>query len=84
MRMQVILDSLFARLGSASLWGGKKGEFRDWTRRLHTNLCKFVDKFSLHILQKKEKNCSDLILGESFCIFTFSLFSDCGLSLLNG
>ena len=25
MRMQVILDSLFARLG-------KKGEFRDWTR----------------------------------------------------
>ena len=29
--MQVILDSLFARPGSAPIWGGKKGEFRDWT-----------------------------------------------------
>ena len=32
MRMQVILDSSFARPGSVPLWGGKKGEFRDWTR----------------------------------------------------
>ena len=32
MRMQVILDSSFARSGSAPIWGGKKGEFRDWTR----------------------------------------------------
>ena len=31
MRMQVILDSPFARPGSAPMWGGKKGEFRDWT-----------------------------------------------------
>ena len=31
MRIQVILDSLFARSGSASIGGGKKGEFRDWT-----------------------------------------------------
>ena len=31
MRMQVILDSVFARPGSAPIWGGKKGEFRDWT-----------------------------------------------------
>ena len=31
MRMQVILDSSFARLGSAPIWAGKKGEFRDWT-----------------------------------------------------
>ena len=30
-RMQVILDSLFARPGSSLIWGGKKGEFRDWT-----------------------------------------------------
>ena len=29
--MQVILDSLFARPGSAPIGGGKKGEFRDWT-----------------------------------------------------
>ena len=31
MRMQVILDSSFARPGSAPIRGGKKGEFRDWT-----------------------------------------------------
>ena len=35
MRMQVILDSSFARPGSAPIWGGKKGEFRDWTKRHH-------------------------------------------------
>ena len=29
--MQVILDSPFARPGSAPIGGGKKGEFRDWT-----------------------------------------------------
>ena len=29
--MQVILDSRFARPGSAPIGGGKKGEFRDWT-----------------------------------------------------
>ena len=32
MRMQVILDSLFVRPGSAPIGGGKKGEFRDWTK----------------------------------------------------
>ena len=31
MRMQVILNSSFARPGSAPIWGGKKGEIRDWT-----------------------------------------------------
>ena len=31
MRVQVILDSSFVRPGSAPIWGGKKGEFRDWT-----------------------------------------------------
>ena len=30
--MQVILDSRFARLGSANVGGEKKGEFRDWTK----------------------------------------------------
>ena len=33
MHMQVILDSLFARPGSALIRDGKKGEFRDWTIR---------------------------------------------------
>ena len=37
MRMQVILDSSFARPGSAPIWGGKKVEFRDWTRTLHVS-----------------------------------------------
>ena len=32
MRMQVILESSFARPGSAPIWGEKKGESRDWTR----------------------------------------------------
>ena len=31
MRMQDILDSPFARPGSAPVGGGKKGEFRNWT-----------------------------------------------------
>ena len=31
MCMQVVLDSSLARPGSAPIWGGKKGEFRDWT-----------------------------------------------------
>ena len=33
--MQVILDSSFARPGSAPIWGGKKGEFRDWTKSIN-------------------------------------------------
>ena len=37
MRMQAILDSSFARPGSAPIWGGKKGEFRDWTSSYHAN-----------------------------------------------
>ena len=35
MRMQVIMDSSFARSGSAPIWGGKKGEFRDWTSHIY-------------------------------------------------
>ena len=37
MRMQVILDSPFARPGLAPIWGGKKGEFRDWTKPTQGN-----------------------------------------------
>ena len=33
MRMQVILDSPFARPDLAPIGGGKKGKFRDWTRQ---------------------------------------------------
>ena len=34
MRMQVILDSPFARPCLAPIWGGKKGEFRDWIMKV--------------------------------------------------
>ena len=51
------------------------------TWRLHTNLYKFGEKASLHILQKE--NCCDLNLDESLWIVTFFLFSDSGLHLLN-
>ena len=36
--MQVILDSSFARPDSAPIWGGKKGEFRDWTTYIHARV----------------------------------------------
>ena len=39
-------------------------------------------QISPHILHKK--NCYDLKLGETLCIFTFFLFSESGLYLLNG
>ena len=42
MRMQVILDSPFARPGSAPIGGGKKGEFRDWTRGYVADLEKYL------------------------------------------
>ena len=52
MRMQVILDSLFAR-PSAPIWGGEKREFGDWTNSnwVHTpnlanNICRVSMVFS--------------------------------------
>ena len=39
MCMQVILDSLFAHPGSAPIGGGKKGDFRDWTKGWFTIDC---------------------------------------------
>ena len=48
----------------------------------HTNLYKFSLKVSPHILHTK--HYCDLKLGESLCIFTFFLFSESGLYLLNG
>ena len=44
MRMQVILDSSFARPGSAPTWGGKKGEFRDWTSASQNGIGVFSDR----------------------------------------
>ena len=45
MRMQVILDSSFAHPGSAPIWGGKKGEFRDWTSTLVVHIGDRVKNF---------------------------------------
>ena len=50
------------------------------TWRLHTNLYKFREKASPHILNKQ--NCCGLNLGENLCMVTFFLFSDSGLNLL--
>ena len=45
MRMQVLLDSSFVRSGSAPIWGGKRGEFRDWTS-FRNGLCHRTVKFT--------------------------------------
>ena len=47
MRMQVILDSSFARPGSAPIWGGKKGEFRDWTMNALNSNIECDDSFAV-------------------------------------
>ena len=61
MLMQVILDSLdssFARPGSAPIWGGKKGEFRDWTRcpqeRYFPSTIPFVIRWWLRITSRPD------------------------------
>ena len=48
MRMQVILDSSFAHPGSAPIWGGKKGEFREWTR---SSLSRGQDQLNFDLLK---------------------------------
>ena len=53
---RIILDSSFTRPGSAPIWGGKKGEFRDWTI-LSPTLPILWDKISLsQNAQKSPKN----------------------------
>ena len=54
MRMQVILDSSFARPGSAPIWGGKKAEFRDWTS-FHIMLKYFEIKKGVSLLYKTNR-----------------------------
>ena len=52
MRMQVILDSSFSRPGSAPIWGGKEGEFRDWTT-LHFTSSFYIIKDEVGSLMSK-------------------------------
>ena len=54
MRMQVILDSSFARPGSVPIWGGKKGEFRDWT----ISCCDYSYHFTSHGRNELNKSTS--------------------------
>ena len=48
MRMQVILDSSFARPGSAPIWSWKKGEFRDWTTALYNKSLSFSGLYGVN------------------------------------
>ena len=58
MRMQVILDSSFARPGSAPIWGGKKGEFRDWTT---VTQARFVPSVMKYTYSPKDRNFDYLV-----------------------
>ena len=82
-----VLRDIHSRFCSKTQWqmfllvsGCHVGAHPAW--RLHTNLYKFGEKVSPHIFHKK--NCCDLNVGESLCIFTFFLFPDSRLNLLNG
>ena len=55
--MQVILDSSFARSGSAPIWGGKKGEFGDWTTGTATVL-KAAETVIVTINPNKSLKCT--------------------------
>ena len=61
MRMQVILDSPFARPGSAPMWGGKKGEFRDWTSGQSKSKKR---KFQASVLAKKGFHSLTFVLDQ--------------------
>ena len=49
MRMQVILDSPFARPGLALIGGGKKGEFWDWTMLRQKDMVNYVSRLLLNL-----------------------------------
>ena len=59
MRMQVIMESLFAHTASAPIGGGKKGEFRAWTSLL---LVTSVSIFALN----KETKANEMIIITSY------------------
>ena len=70
MRMQVILDSPFARSGSAPIGGGKKGEFRDWNI-LNSKLSLYE---SVNIYSKRLASVN-LLLQIILCSYWGSLYS---------
>ena len=88
MRMQVILDSSFARPGSAPIWNGKKGEFRDCTMwrsilsaiAISNNLKTVLQIFTIRTDTKPANNmlffsCSKLVLQPITNGFVYSTLS---------
>ena len=73
--MQVILDSSFARPGSAPIWGGKKGEFRDWTM-FHANvrsLKRNFENLQTHLLNELEYSFNIIGITETRILKMISL-----------
>ena len=65
MRMQAILDPLFARPGSAPVGGGKKGEFRDWTTPTLSTDILYSPQFRSHQETKRKIQLISLGTGIS-------------------
>ena len=75
MRMQVILDSSFARPGSAPIWGGKKGEFRDWTIFLRDHrLSLILKETSFHFNGKNYFQTHGIAMGTKMTVFFARIF----------
>ena len=80
MRMQVILDSSFVRPGSAPIWGGKRGEFRDWTsnkvKMVSNKVYVFSETVSKNLIIERKLLCNLLCLYRLYKVERkFGLFS---------
>ena len=77
MRMQVILDSSFARPGSAPRWGGKKGEFRDWTSHRVEGLAlvhsEHLHCFTLGIIKKLADQQKSIRAAPTFSVHKLTI-----------
>ena len=79
MRMQVILDSSFRPPGFSPIWGGRKGEFRDWTILLFVCTPKFCKKHCFQFLlgltmvpRENKSNAYTKFGGQTKSIMVFS------------
>ena len=66
--MQVILDSSFARPGSAPIWGGKKGEFRDRTNMSTDCIRQECEREGFFF------NCKKLLIFQYHSRYTYTIF----------
>ena len=74
MRMQVTLDSSFARPGLVPTRGGKKEEFRDWTKGGH-------DTFTCGIICWKTRFCFFSLIGRETILMIWCLLISCHISI---